>query len=77
MKRRFAIVAVAAMTAAFLVGCAGIGPKTIPRDRFDYSAAIAKSWQNQMLLNMVKIRYAETPVFVDVTSVIKIGRAHV
>jgi len=70
MKRRFAIVAVAAMTAAFLVGCAGIGPKTIPRDRFDYSAAIAKSWQNQMLLNMVKMRYAETPVFVDVTSVI-------
>lgn len=70
MKRRFAIVAVAAVTAAFLVGCAGIGPKTIPRDRFDYSAAISNSWQNQMLLNMVKLRYAETPVFVDVTSVI-------
>jgi hypothetical protein len=53
-----------------LVGCAGIGPKTIPRDRFDYSEAISNSWQNQMLLNMVKLRYAETPVFVDVTSVI-------
>jgi hypothetical protein len=58
------------MAAVLLVGCAGIGPKTIPRDRFDYSAAISDSWQNQMLLNMVKLRYAETPVFVDVTSVI-------
>jgi hypothetical protein len=71
MKRKFIIIiAVAGMTVAFLSGCAGIGPKTIPRDRFDYSEAISNSWQNQMLLNMVKIRYAETPVFVDVTSVI-------
>jgi len=67
---RFIVTAVSVMAAALLVGCAGIGPKTIPRDRFDYSEAISNSWQNQMLLNMVKLRYAETPVFVDVTSVI-------
>jgi len=54
----------------FLVGCAGIGPKTIPRDRFDYASAISNSWKKQMLLNMVKIRYADIPVFVDVASVI-------
>ena len=54
----------------FLVGCAGIGPKTISRDRFDYSSAISNSWKKQMLLNMVKIRYADIPVFVDVASVI-------
>ena len=53
-----------------LVGCGGIGPKTIPRDRFDYAEAISKSWKRQMLLNMVKIRYADVPVFVDVASVI-------
>ncbi len=27
--------------AALLAGCTSIGPKTIPRDRFDYAAAAA------------------------------------
>jgi len=54
----------------FLAGCAAIGPKTIPRDRFDYSIGLATSWKNQMLLNIVKLRYMDTPVFLDVTSVI-------
>ena len=59
-----------AVAILFLVGCSGIGPKTISRDRFDYSSAISNSWKKQMLLNMVKIRYADIPVFVDVASVI-------
>ena len=53
-----------------LFGCAGIGPPTIPRDRFDYMAAISDSWKNQMLFNIVKIRYGDAPVFLDVASVI-------
>ena len=53
-----------------LSGCAGIGPLTVPRDRFDYTAAISDSWKNQMLFNMVKIRYGDAPVFLDVSSVI-------
>ncbi len=53
-----------------LCGCTGIGPRTIPRDRFDYNAAIADSWKRQMLYNLVKIRYGDAPVFMDVSSVI-------
>ena len=53
-----------------LFGCSGIGPSTVPRDRFDYTAAISDSWKNQMLFNMVKIRYGDAPVFLDVSSVI-------
>jgi hypothetical protein len=53
-----------------LSGCASIGPQTVPRDRFDYTAAISDSWKNQMLFNMVKIRYGDAPVFLDVSSVI-------
>jgi hypothetical protein len=53
-----------------LFGCSGIGPPTVPRDRFDYTAAISDSWKNQMLFNMVKIRYGDAPVFLDVSSVI-------
>jgi len=53
-----------------LSGCAGIGPLTVSRDRFDYTSAISDSWKHQMLFNMVKIRYGDAPVFLDVSSVI-------
>jgi hypothetical protein len=55
---------------AGLSGCASIGPGTVARDRFDYLTAISDSWKAQMLLNVVKIRYADAPVFLDVASVI-------
>lgn len=51
-------------------GCAGVGPHTVARDRFDYTGAIGDSWKEQMLINMVKLRYGDTPVFLDVASVI-------
>ena len=56
--------------ALLLSACAGLGPTTISRDRFDYTAAISDSWKHQMLFNMVKMRYGDAPVFMDVTSVI-------
>ncbi len=53
-----------------IAGCAGVGPPTVARDRFDYVTAISESWKQQMLLNLLKTRYANAPVFMDVTSVI-------
>jgi len=60
----------AAALAALLAGCASVGPTTVSRDRFEYVQAISDSWKSQMLLNLVKVRYADVPVFLDVTSVI-------
>jgi hypothetical protein len=54
-----------------LVGCkSSIGAKTVPRDQFDYAEALREAWKEQMLLNMVGLRYAEAPMFLKVTSVI-------
>jgi hypothetical protein len=53
-----------------LSGCASIGPGTVARDRFDYISAISDSWKSQMLFNLVKLRYGDAPVFLDVASVI-------
>ncbi|MBW2476554.1 MAG: hypothetical protein JRE16_01735 [Deltaproteobacteria bacterium] len=55
---------------ACLAGCVGIGPKTVSRDRFDYVTAISDSWKRQTLMNLLKTRYADAPVWMDVTSVI-------
>ena len=53
-----------------LFGCTGIGPPTVSRDRFDYTIAISESWKSQLLLNMVKLRYGDAPIFLDVANVI-------
>jgi len=55
-----------------LAGCAAhVGPKSIPADRFDYSTALTRSWKEQMLLNMVKIRYMDPPLFLNVQQVVQ------
>ena len=51
-------------------GCASRGARRIPADRFDYNGAIAKSTREQMLLNIVRSRYLEVPVFLTVSSVL-------
>jgi hypothetical protein len=56
--------------AIWLASCQSVGPPTIPRDRFDYSTAIGESWKRQALLNIVRLRYGDPPIFVDVGQVI-------
>lgn len=59
-----------ALVSLCMAGCTHLGPKAVSMDRFDYSTAIADSWKQQALLNIVKLRYMDLPVFVDVSSIV-------
>jgi hypothetical protein len=53
-----------------LAGCMSLGPKTVVDDSFDYTGALGDSWKKRMLYNTVRVRYGDTPIFLDVASVI-------
>ena len=67
MKHPGTVIAIAIL---FLTGCSGLGPKSVSRDRFDYNTEISRSWKEQTLLNIVKIRYADMPLFIEVASIV-------
>lgn len=69
-RRSLVGIAATMLAATLLAGCASNGPAAIERDRFNYVAAMSESWKMQMLLNLLKIRYADAPVFLEVYSVI-------
>ena len=66
MPRRLSAVLAALAVAA----CSSIGPATVPHDRMDYASSIGNSWKEQTLLNIVKLRYADMPIFLEVAQVI-------
>ena len=66
---KYIIPALLSILITVLTGCASMGPGTIGRDRIDYDQAITRSWQHQLLLNLVKLRYGDTPFFLDVASI--------
>jgi hypothetical protein len=53
-----------------LTGCTSLGPATIRRDRNDFAEAIADAAKREVLLNIVKLRYADTPGLVSVNQLV-------
>jgi hypothetical protein len=70
MTRRWKAAWTTALALLGVSGCASFGPTSVDRDRFDYIQAIATSWKQQTLINIVKLRYSDSPVFLEVSQVI-------
>jgi hypothetical protein len=59
------------MSLALSACSARMGPKSVPADRFDYADALTRSWKEETLLNMVKLRYVDPPLFLSVQQVVQ------
>lgn len=53
---------------ALLIGCS-VGPGSLQRDHPRYSEALREIQDEHRLMNLVRLRYLETPVFLQVTSI--------
>ncbi|MFC2147945.1 hypothetical protein ACFLR9_05190 [Bacteroidota bacterium] len=53
-----------------LISCKSVGPKYIPADQFNFNTSISQASNEQLLMNLVRLRYSEPPVFLKVSSVI-------
>ncbi|SDB69671.1 hypothetical protein [Belnapia rosea] len=53
-----------------IAGCTGNGPQQLDTDQVGYAQALGDGLKRQMLLNMVRLRYADVPTFLSVSQVI-------
>ncbi|MBF0275672.1 MAG: hypothetical protein HQK84_10630, partial [Nitrospinae bacterium] len=50
-------------------GCGSIGPTIMKGERFNYNNAISRSNNEQLLLNLVRLKYRDNPYFLNINSV--------
>ena len=53
-----------------VAACAAVGPQRLDMDQVGYTAALGDGLKRQMLLNMVRLRYADVPAFVSASQLI-------
>lgn len=66
---RPAAVATAIGLGVLLAGCAQLGPQAINATRLDYNIAVQKTTDEQLLVNLVRMRYRDSPLFIDVSAI--------
>jgi hypothetical protein len=50
-------------------GCVSVGPEILPKDRYNYNLAMNRSNHQEILLNLVRLRYDENPMALKVSSI--------
>ena len=67
--RRFARRIGVLTTAVMIAGCSSFGPKTLFENRLQYNDVVKTSTEQQLLLNIVRLRYADTPSSLSVSNI--------
>lgn len=52
-----------------LAACQTVGPRSLQYGRGQYNAVVQRTNSEQLLLNLVRLRYRDAPLFLDVTSI--------
>ncbi len=52
-----------------LVGCTQLGPGLVKAGRNDYNIVLQQTEDEELILNLVRVRYGDRPLFLDVNSV--------
>ncbi len=64
-----AIAFTALLATALLSGCGTLGPNSIRASRTDYNVALRQTEDEQLLLNIVRLRYGDRPLFLINSSI--------
>lgn len=54
---------------SFLAGCTSLGAKMLPGDYQSFNVALQRSNEEQILLNLVRMQYGDSPYFVSIDSI--------
>lgn len=56
------------ITCVLLTGCMSAGPTLVSGSRTDYNVVLRRADDQQMLLNLVRLRYRDQPMFLEVSA---------
>src|SRR5215472_13993965 len=59
----------AALVCALLAGCASVGPEALQQNRLQYNEIVKTTSEEQLLLNIVRLRYTDTPSSLSVSTI--------
>ena len=64
-----ALVISAVLVTVILTGCSSFGPSTLQKTRLQYNEVVKTTTEQQLLLNIVRLRYTDTPSSLAVSSI--------
>ena len=69
VSRRYRVLLVTLVATLMQGGCAQVGPQVLIEGRAQYNIAVQQTEAQQLLLNIVRNRYSDTILFLDITSI--------